>query len=918
MPKQTLKIEGFHGGLNTNADPRDIQDNQSPNLQDAKISNLGKIKLDGRFVSGSSGVDTILVDNRGLFMFKSDFQLDGGSGNESIEVIYNKGTDNNFHLIDSEGTDEGSITSFNSTHPVFYSGDGNLRISDGGFTAQAGVWFGYINYILFDSLNADSGNAAYDSTAIGWTQATQEIELTPTVGKCLISTPTAGSDGDTVNSSSSEYDGNVYTTVANFQSVNFRVGLQVNRVLNNNTASQITSINNSASKNDNITDYFVFLGNNNIKINNTNSGADITLTSSGNSYTISEEKIFIIAFLITSGSNYNNLREIEVSHSDGSGGGTIDYVFGRQQIEPDIWNVLVMSSNNIDSLSASLGDGLNSYTFKAVKKVSGLQLDYYVSGPAISNNVSVTGYEPGIYEFYHSYLYDDEKQESLPSKFLDADSSNFNKVKIVGDSCMFNFQTYLSPYNSAGTPVYSLSKRITGSRYYYKIDGNDNLFLIGEADFVNKGFKFFPESDEFASAITNTAQTSGTWYNKAAIAKNIKPSEANKIDTFKSLNGFSSSISSISAKYKTAVVHGRRVFIGNIFQNSKSFPDRILKSRINKFDVFPENEGSIDVAVNDGESVIKLEAFADRLLQFKEQSMYVINISENVEFLEDKYENKGCSFDYHVTKTDYGIAWFNIFGVYFFDGKNVLNLLEKDGMRLIDDTTWKAFITDGEDGSADDTDMSEAHIGYLPKERKILITNDGGGSSSDILIYDFILRAWTKSINRATDDSTRTNFIVDGNGDLVYYHFDTVAKVTYNPDPADSANFVYETKDIDFGQPSVRKKIYKVYLSYKGDARKVEVKYGVNGLSPSNNFCLISSDGSTTGTGATAKCLNFSGASNSSPGTDDWLKAELKPGASINNINSFRLKISADGSNGIAADFEINDITIVYRLKNVK
>ena len=72
---------------------------------------------------------------------------------------------------------------------------------------------------------------------------------------------------------------------------------EINRVLNNNTASQITSINNSASKNDNTTDYFVFLGNNNIKINNTSSGADITLTSSGNSYTISEEKIFIIAFL---------------------------------------------------------------------------------------------------------------------------------------------------------------------------------------------------------------------------------------------------------------------------------------------------------------------------------------------------------------------------------------------------------------------------------------------------------------------------------------------------------------------------------------------------------------------------------------------------------------------------------------------
>ena len=112
MPKQSLKIEGFHGGLNTNADPRDIQDNQSPNLQDVKISNLGKIKLEGRFSTNDLGTDVGLIDNRGLFIFKSDFQLDGGVGNESIEVIYNKdsGTGNAFHLRDSEGVDENSLT----------------------------------------------------------------------------------------------------------------------------------------------------------------------------------------------------------------------------------------------------------------------------------------------------------------------------------------------------------------------------------------------------------------------------------------------------------------------------------------------------------------------------------------------------------------------------------------------------------------------------------------------------------------------------------------------------------------------------------------------------------------------------------------------------------------------------------------
>ena len=101
----------------------------------------------------------------------------------------------------------------------------------------------------------------------------------------------------------------------------------------------------------------------------------------------------------------------------------------------------------------------------------------------------------------------------------------------------------------------------------------------------------------------------------------------------------------------------------------------------------------------------------------------------------------------------------------------------------------------------------------------------------------------------------------------------------------------------------------------------MQVEYGVDGIAPSSNFYLISSDGSTTGGSAAAKCLNFSGADGSSPGTNDWLKAELKPSASINNINSFRLKISGDGgdaSNNIAADFEINDISIIYRIKSVK
>ena len=61
MPKQTLKIEGFHGGINTNADPRDIQDNQSPDSIDVAVDFLGRLKTLGS--ASQNDDDTNLAEN---------------------------------------------------------------------------------------------------------------------------------------------------------------------------------------------------------------------------------------------------------------------------------------------------------------------------------------------------------------------------------------------------------------------------------------------------------------------------------------------------------------------------------------------------------------------------------------------------------------------------------------------------------------------------------------------------------------------------------------------------------------------------------------------------------------------------------------------------------------------------------------
>jgi hypothetical protein len=918
MPKQTLKIEGFHGGLNTNADPRDVGDLQSPDSLDVGIDSLGKIKLLGTSAAVDTSNSLIILPNRGLFVMDADRKVSNNLLSDTTLIIVYDTDDSEFDIYDTSWS-TGEI-SLQTSHPVFYIADGILRIADGSLTYD-GKWYGYISTRKFNGLNADS-------TAINdWISSNQNI-VSPSSGVCLISDPTVGADGDTVNSSNSEYDGNIADGSGHeplvHSAVNLRVGVQKTEVFENDSTAWSRNVN-SPFNTTNFsepaeTEIFPPLGNNVFKfegntgilnyiiLNNADSGTTL-------SFTISEEQCILFCV---------NISETELDKLDyfslilSSGTGNLEWKFFSDDLVPDCWNFLVANKTNFSNETdgTDIDSTFTSMEIQARQKFGGSygtanssnhSADYYLSTPVLAINPSLEGFQPGVYTFHHTYLYDDVKQESKPTEFSGASPYNYepNKVNIVGGSLLFNFDAYILSHNNAGTPAYSFNKRIVGSRLYYKVEENDNYFLIGELDFIEKGFKFFPESDTLAYSMIDSSHASDLLA-KAALIKGISPDSANTIDTFKTINGFDTEVKSLNARYKTAVVHGRRAYIGNIEKDGEEHSDRMLKSRVNKFDTFPSGMGVVDVAIRDGESIVKLEAFADRILQFKQKSLYVINVSESIDFLEDVYKNKGCAFDYHVTKTDYGISWFNKFGVYFFDGKNVINLLEKDGVRLIGESDWESFIT------SNDANMSEAHIGYIPKKRHLLIKN----YDKDVFIYDFVLRAWTKGVGRIiiqriannSNNTNMTNFALDGDEDLIYITNDASSIATWNPSPDDSGNFLYTTKDIDFGQPSVRKKIYKVYVTYKsgGSDTNVMVDYDING---GTTFPYDFQDGT-----------NF--ISNKLVAATGWQQAELKPDNSSgtnesNNVYSFRLRFQYNAAS-VPAGFEINDITIVYRLKNIK
>ena len=401
------------------------------------------------------------------------------------------------------------------------------------------------------------------------------------------------------------------------------------------------------------------------------------------------------------------------------------------------------------------------------------------------------------------------------------------------------------------------------------------------------------------------------------------------------------SLGKLTCQYKTAVHVNNRLYVGNIKQGGKTYGDRMLKTPVAKYNIFPASN-YIDVAIQDGDEITGLAYYKDRLLQFKKKKVFVINVSGDYEYLEDTFDNIGINKQCQITETPYGVVWVNASGCFLYDGKKMVNLIDgkigtEDFQENPSGVTYNYWLI---------TEADVPAIGYVKSTKKLIIAkNTGamtvGGTASENLAgipdgyqYDFQSQGWTFLYYKVTAAPETTspsksgyisNFTNNKNGDIIYYAVDgpgdnmgfndiykwTDASTTSSLSNNEGDNFFLRTKDFDFGSPGVRKKIYKVYVTFKstngGSAAhsNIKVHYATNGSSSFTEFSNNSTNYSTTN-GLT------DGASSTG-----WITAELKPSSSINNIYSFAIRFQGAATN-IPDVFEINDYTIVYRIKNVK
>ena len=333
--------------------------------------------------------------------------------------------------------------------------------------------------------------------------------------------------------------------------------------------------------------------------------------------------------------------------------------------------------------------------------------------------------------------------------------------------------------------------RIIGCRFYWTADANgefEDPYHLATAYFGRSepDPAYFESHDGDRSTFAEVDLGSSNFVLKATVNVRSMPSV-----TYALINEYPHNTITTSAQYTTAAVVNRRAYIGNVrrftsfgwaatdgnnatawtddepYMKNRAYDaqhDRIIKSPVNKFDIFPANN-FIDIATDDGDQIVKLIGFGDKLLQFKKETLYILNVSADFEYLESKHKHMGIKRPYAVTEFEGGVAWINKNGCYLYNGEQIVDVTDNkinpgkpsSGDPIYDPEGWSAFI--GETGM----------ISYIPSLKQLVVLEEpsSGQQSGSVMIFDIQTQSWTRGQDKVSTVS-KSNIVNTYDGTPLY------------------------------------------------------------------------------------------------------------------------------------------------------
>jgi hypothetical protein len=714
MPRMSLQLNDFSGGLNTKSSPRDIAPNQVQKADNAFLSNPGLIQAtsDATSKSTTSPTMTHTKQGNGAFIFNSQYNVDtDGTATQTTQAIaypINKDIGNStiqffrrdFDTPGDSFTYEGTNAEIDmgvdgEVQPVYYFVDGLLYVSDklvvSGTNSSEPKKLTYIE------------SDRFGQSVSGWQNLPMQIEtdtvftgINEYVSGSEYSAITDAGDFQVVLSSSPTIDSQELTTVKT--SV---LPSPVNAAVNIVTTTNPDDASPDPYYDIGLTDKIIYVKSLTGAVNLDTDDLDFSTAYSSSTDFENDMVIYI---------NNEAMKILSVSYLDSAGTSDI----ARLMVQRDIYGVY--------------GGGIEHEGTSQIKVLTS-DTDVVTGG----------GWEVGSYEFCHTFV-DLQDNETLPqtplsTKFDISEGSYFNSVGF-----RVKYASWTSRKNEKGVRIYTR-----------KSGGNGRWILFLDVDYtfgthggIRKNlFEDYQALEDNTSTYKQLATTN--------LLNIVNPS----LDTYESINGYSQDEEDITfgtdGGYKAATVCARRAWVANVRKNDKVYDDRIYYTPVNRFSTFPDSY-YLDIGISDGDSFTALHSLGNRLLAFKQRKLYVINISSSSDagwYLEAEYDGVGCRQQESVCKTPFGVCWVNDDGVYIYDGQG----LPKELSVALDDATWRTNQIN-----------KNPAIGYNNKYKQLNVVQDTA-ADTDVFVFDFPTQGW--SLTKSIGNSGISNFLPSFDG--LYY-----------------------------------------------------------------------------------------------------------------------------------------------------
>ena len=464
--------------------------------------------------------------------------------------------------------------------------------------------------------------------------------------------------------------------------------------------------------------------------------------------------------------------------------------------------------------------------------------------------------------FYMTFTYDGN-QETLPYRcgpHLSSISGNDAYPGYDGNRA-FRLRLNWYPYGMAsGTPDEPMQYEVGGPRITH-VNIYRNTYSDGDTStFAKSNFEYVTTFNLEKGWETQDGGYN-PWSSPDSYVVNVSTGffSSSFTQNFRMRNSFSPTEKSLNCRWKTSTRLRNTLYVGNVYMEDEfgvktHYPDRMMKSIPNRFDTFP-NSMRIDVAVDDGDEIVKLANFAGKILQFKKKTLNIINATKEFEFLEASIKNMGIDYPSAVVDLKAGVAFANSQGLFIYNGKEIVPLIKNK----ISSLDWETFYR----GTSSSVFVDYINLIYTPQDQNIIVQRIAPTSTQVLdrfnsFIFNMNTQSFVKGVNLSGEGLTMTDAYVSPhfniNGEIYQPYVARTsqgivqgvdfAKYKQSPSPSQysgisthtqtNSYFAFASKNYDCGNSSTVKKLKRIQIRYSlrnrettytaGDQTNIELK----------------------------------------------------------------------------------------------